>query len=169
VPDDLLARARAGEPAGFAALVRLHQAQVYGIALRMLTDSALAQDLSQEVFLQLHRNLASIESTQHLDFWLRRVTAHRAIDRLRQDRRVETTALDAVPELHAMEPEDDPLLRKHLDALIRQLAPMARAVLLLRYQEDLDPLDIANTLAIPVNTVKSHLKRSLSLLRRQLT
>jgi len=46
---------------------------------------------------------------------------------------------------------------------------MPRAILLLRYQEDLDPLDIAQTLAVPVNTVKSHLKRSLAALRTRLS
>jgi RNA polymerase sigma-70 factor (ECF subfamily) len=168
-PDDAFASARAGEAAGFAALVRMHQALVYGIALRMLMDRALAEDLSQEVFLQMYRSLRTIESQQHLAFWLRRVTAHRAIDRLRQERRVETTPLEEAAGVFAVSLGDDPLLRKHLQSLIGELAPMARAVVLLRYQEDLDPLEIARTLEIPVNTVKSHLKRSLSLLRRQLT
>jgi RNA polymerase sigma-70 factor (ECF subfamily) len=169
LPQIAFARARAGETAGFAALVRLHQPLVYGIALRMLMDRALAEDLSQEVFLQMYRSLGAIESHEHLVFWLRRVTAHRAIDRLRQERRIETTALEDAAELFSATPGDDPLLARHLQALVQQLAPMARAVVLLRYQEDLDPVEIARTLEIPVNTVKSHLKRSLSLLRRQLS
>lgn len=169
MPDDSFASARAGKPAGFAALVRLHQSLVYGIALRMLMDRALAEDLSQEVFLQLHQNIRAIESHEHLAFWLRRVTAHRAIDRLRQNRRIETIALEDDAEIFAATPDDDPLLRKHLHGLILQLAPVARAVVLLRYQEDLDPVEIARTLEIPVNTVKSHLKRSLSALREKLS
>jgi RNA polymerase sigma-70 factor (ECF subfamily) len=168
VPNTAFANARAGSPAGFAELVRLHQALVYSIALRMLMDRALAEDLSQEVFLQMYRSLGTIESHEHLTFWLRRVTANRAIDRLRQDRQVEITPLDDAAEIFAPTQEDDPLLRKHLHTLIQQLAPMARAVVLLRYQEDLDPLEIARTLEIPANTVKSHLKRSLSTLRQQL-
>lgn len=168
-PDDAFASARAGETGGFAALVRLHQALVYGIALRMLMDHALAEDLSQEVFLQMYRSLRTIESHEHLAFWLRRVTAHRAIDRLRQERRVEMATLEEAEGVFAASLGEDPLLRKHLHSLIEQLAPMARAVVLLRYQEDLDPLEIARTLDIPINTVKSHLKRSLSVLRRQLS
>jgi RNA polymerase sigma-70 factor (ECF subfamily) len=167
-PDELFAAARAGERQGFEALVRMHQARVYGIALRMLTDRELAEDLAQEVFLQLHHSIGSIDSHPHLLFWLRQVTARRAIDRLRRESRVETVALEDSLQLVAADPEEDPYLRKHLDALIGRLAPMARAVLLLRYQEDLDPLDIARTLGIPVNTVKSHLKRSLTSLRTQL-
>ena len=169
MPEDVLARARAGETAGFAALVRSHQSLVFGIALRMLMDRALAEDLAQEVFLQMYRSLHAIESPAHLTFWLRRVTAHRAIDRLRQERLVATTRIDDAPEMLAPLSSEDPLLQTRLHALIQQLAPMARAVLLLRYQEDLDPVEIARTLEIPVNTVKSHLKRSLAALRGQLT
>ena len=168
-PDELLAAARAGESDGFAALVRLHQARVFSIALRMLTDRALAEDLAQEVFLQLHHSIRSLDSHQHLMFWLRQVTTRRAIDRLRREHRTETISLDESLGLVASESDADPLLRQHLQSLIGKLAPMPRAILLLRYQEDLDPLDIAQTLAVPVNTVKSHLKRSLAALRTQLS
>jgi RNA polymerase sigma-70 factor (ECF subfamily) len=49
--------------------------------------------------------------------------------------------------------------------LVGELSPAARAVVVLRYQEDLDPVDIASTLDMSINTVKSHLKRSLTQLR----
>ena len=176
-PDELFAAARAGERRGFAALVRLHQGRVFSIALRMLMDRALAEDLAQEVFLQLHHSLRSIESHQHLVFWLRQVTARRAIDRLRQEHRGRLVSLDESEPLldsavaggvTGAEDAEDTLLHAHLRELIGQLAPMARAVLLLRYQEDLDPVEIARALGIPVNTVKSHLKRSLNTLRGRL-
>ena len=61
--------------------------------------------------------------------------------------------------------EDDPLLQRRMAELIAQLPPAARAVIVLRYQEDMDPIDIASTLDMSINTVKSHLKRSLTLLR----
>jgi RNA polymerase sigma-70 factor, ECF subfamily len=174
-PDELFAAARAGERSGFAALVRLHQGRVFSIALRMLMDRALAEDLAQEVFLQLHHSLRAIESHQHLVFWLRQVTARRAIDRLRQEHRGRLVSLDdSVPLLDAgggvtgADEAEDTLLHSQLRELIGQLAPMARAVLLLRYQEDLDPVEIARALGIPLNTVKSHLKRSLNTLRGRL-
>ena len=162
-------RARAGEPAAFAALVRSQQRLVYGIALRMLADRALAEDLSQEVFLQLHGRLSSIESVTHLVFWLRRVTAHRAIDRLRRRPGVQWAPLAAAEQLPAAGPDEDPLMQSRVQRLVLQLAPVARAVLLLRYQQDLDPTEIARTLDLPLNTVKSHLKRSLATLRLQLS
>lgn len=166
---DLLTRALGGERAAFAALVREHQRAVYSLALRMLGDRHAAEDLAQDVFLQLYRNLAAVSSEGHLRFWLRKVTMHRAIDRLRREPRHEATAL-AHAELPASEaPAPDPILDRRLRQLLAELPPTARAVLLLRYQEDLDPVDIARTLRMPVNTVKSHLRRSLAELRERIT
>jgi RNA polymerase sigma-70 factor, ECF subfamily len=165
---DLLTRALAGEQAAFGALVRRHQRPVYSLALRMLADRHAAEDLAQEVFLQLYRNLSAVSSEAHLAFWLRRVTLHRAIDRLRRTPRYESAAPEEA-EAASESPESDPMLERRLRALVRELPPAARAVVLLRYQEDLDPAEIARTLRMPLNTVKSHLKRSLARLRERMT
>src|SRR5690349_23108865 len=131
----------------------------------MLSDRHQAEDLSQEVFVQLHRNLVSIQSRAHLTFWLRKVTVNRAIDRLRREPRYETTSLEEAVTIAAEGQDGDPILQRRLRTLIADLPPQARAVVLLRYQEDLDPVEIGRTLKMPVNTVKSHLKRSLAVLR----
>jgi RNA polymerase sigma-70 factor, ECF subfamily len=165
----LLARAIAGDTAAFGALVRRHQRSVYGLALRMLSDRHQAEDLAQEVFLQLYRSLTAVESEDHLSFWLRRVTLHRAIDRLRREPKYLTTSLADAESVASEAVEADPILERRLHGLLEELAPAARAVVLLMYQEDLDPVEIGRTLKMPVNTVKSHLKRSLSLLRAALT
>lgn len=164
--EELLTRALAGEAAAFAWLVRNQQRSVYSLALRMLGDRHKAEDLAQEVFLQLHRSLASIESMTHLVFWLRKVTLNRAIDRLRREPRMEVLPLEEADAVANVDLDEDPLLARRLRQLVNQLPPAPRAVLLLRYQEDLDPTDIARTLSMSINTVKSHLKRSLALLRQ---
>jgi len=167
--DEWLIRAGAGDPAGLAALVHAHQRAVYSLALRMLGTREAAEDLAQEVFMELSSKLGSIESNAHLSFWLRRVTTHRAIDQLRRRSRFEMTSLEAQEDLLASPEEfQDPVLQRSLRTLLATLSPPARAVLLLRYQEDLDPVDIAKTLDMSVNTVKSHLKRSLDTLRQGL-
>jgi RNA polymerase sigma-70 factor (ECF subfamily) len=165
--DEWLAKARTGEPAAFAALVQAHQRTVYSLALRMLGTRDLAEDLAQDVFMQLNGHLKSLESAKHLLFWLRQVTAYRAIDQLRRRARIEMTSLDEEEQIFSTVDGGDPLLERHLRQLICDLSPPARAVLLLRYQEDLDPIDIARTLDMPINTVKSHLKRSLDTLRQR--
>lgn len=165
--EELLTRALAGEVAAFGMLVRAHQRCVYSLALRMLSDRHEAEDLAQEVFLGLHRNLASVVSAAHLEFWLRKVTLNRAIDRLRRRPRHDLSLEDAGV-LISDATDSDPLLQRRLRALLAQLPPAPRAVVLLRYQEDLNPNEIARTLNMSINTVKSHLKRSLATLRERL-
>jgi RNA polymerase sigma-70 factor (ECF subfamily) len=135
----------------------------------MLGTRDLAEDLTQEVFMQLNRNLPSIDSNRHLGFWLRQVTSNRAIDQLRRRARLPLTSLEEESELFSHEEGSDPMLQRHMQALLAELSAPARAVLLLRYQEDLDPPEIALTLDMPLNTVKSHLKRSLESMREKTT
>ena len=149
----------------FAEWVRRYQRAVYSIALRMLNDRHRAEDLAQEVFLQLYRSLEDIESDAHLAFWLRKVTVNRAIDRIRHEARFENEPLTEAATVADEAGDADPLLQRRMAELVSQLPPAARAVVVLRYQEDLDPVDIASTLDMPINTVKSHLKRSLMSLR----
>jgi RNA polymerase sigma-70 factor (ECF subfamily) len=163
--DDRLVRARAGDPAAFADLVRRHQAMVFSLALRIVGNRALAEELAQDVFLQLHRNLTSIESGAHVTHWLRRVVAHRAIDVARQHARRPQTSLSDVAEPAVPSIERDTLMVRRLRELIAALPAAPRAVLTLRFQEDLDPSEIARVLEMPLNTVKSHLRRALAVLR----
>lgn len=163
---DALALARQGDLAAFRELIRAYQDTVYSLALRMLKVPEDAEELAQDVFVSAHRHLGKIVSADHLLFWLRRTVCHRAIDRLRRRPRHPPVPLDSAEELPQPDVDRDPLLERHLREMVLQLPPMARAVVLLRYQEDLDPPDIANVLAMPLNTVKSHLKRSLASLRR---
>jgi RNA polymerase sigma-70 factor (ECF subfamily) len=164
--DEQLAKARMGDKAALTMLIREHQRSVYSLALRMLGTRDLAEDLTQDVFMQLNANMQSIESNKHLAFWLRKVTTHRAIDQLRRRASLEMAPLEDAAALFSTAEGEDPLLQRHLRTLLSTLSPPARAVLLLRYQEDLDPIDIARTLDMPLNTVKSHLKRSLEILRQ---
>ena len=166
--EDVLSRALAGESAAFGLLVRQHQHTVFSLALRMLSDRHKAEDLAQEVFLQLHKSLASITSTTHLAFWLRKVTVNRAIDQLRREPKIAASSLEEAQGLAIETDDPDPLLSRRLRALVGQLAPAPRAVLLLRYQEDMDPTQIATALNMSINTVKSHLKRSLAQLRQRM-
>lgn len=141
---------------------------VYSLAWHFLRDRALAEELAQEVFLELHRHLDSIQSPEHLVFWLRKVASRRCIDQTRRRAFWPKFRLDEVPEPVAKTGQSDPLLSRTLAKLVASLPEKARAVVILRYQEDLDPSDIAQVLEMPVATVKSHLQRSLEMLRGKL-
>ena len=152
-------------PSDFAGIVREHQSMVFSIGWQFLRNRALAEEIAQDVFLQLHRNLPSIESGAHLTNWLRRVTSQRCIDALRRTRLRPQIGLDDTAELSAASEERDPLAAGRLDRLIATLPERARMIVILRYQEEMEPAEIAETLAIPVGTVKSNLHRSIALLR----
>jgi RNA polymerase sigma-70 factor (ECF subfamily) len=167
----LLQLARGNDREAFRRLVAACQARVYSVALRLTAQHADAEELAQDVFVQLHASLWRIEDVEHLQKWLLRAIYHRSIDRLRQrERQGQKLPLEALadsPEGQAPDTGADPLAASRLYQLLLQLQPDARAVVLMRYQDDLDPVDIAAVLDMPVNTVKSQLRRSLQWLRDQ--
>ena len=162
-----LARARQGDHEAFAELVERHEAMVYSLAWNFFGDRSRAEEIGQDVFLQLYRNLGALESDAHVLFWLRQVTTRRCIDISRRTR-LKAVALEEAPELHAPQRAADPFLDRRLRSLIGELPEVQRVVVTLRYQEDLDPSEICRIVNLPVNTVKSHLHRALQALRRKL-
>lgn len=166
-PDDLIA-ARKGDSAAFARLVRCHQGRVFSVALRLTGSREDAEELAQDAFVQLHAALAQVQSLSHVLHWLLRTITHRSIDRLRaRERAPRLVQIDKDNEPAALDAAHDPLWEKRLQALLLQLPAAPRAVVTLRFQEDLEPAEIATVLDMPVNTVKSHLRRSLEWLRAQ--
>jgi RNA polymerase sigma-70 factor (ECF subfamily) len=166
--DDLLAQARAGSESAFAAIVREHQSMVFALAYHFLQSWSQAEELAQDVFLALHQNLERIESARHLVFWLRRVASNRCIDWVRSPRFRREVPMDAAHEPGAMQRFGDPMLDALLRKLVAELPPHPRIVVTLRFQEDLELAEIAAIVDLPLNTVKSHLRRSLEALRRKL-
>lgn len=164
-----LERVTAGDAAAFAEIVGEHQSMVFSIALHYLQDRSLAEDVAQEVFLELYQNLRAIESADHLRFWLRRVAVHRCIDQGRRRNHRRETALDGLPEPATESGMADPALLGKLRQTLEALPEKQRMIVVLRYQEDLGPAEIAELLRMPVNTVKSTLHRSVEELRKKLT
>ena len=149
----------------FAELVREHQAMVFSIALRFLRDRAVAEELAQDVFLRLYRELPRLETPDHVKFWLRKVVVNRAMDYVRSVHRRREVALEEVSEPTLAAGGRDPLLETSVRKLVASLPNEARMVIVLRYQEEMEPHEIAELLGLPLATVKSRLRRSLVLLR----
>jgi RNA polymerase sigma-70 factor, ECF subfamily len=169
LPDavDLVA-AQQGNAAAFARLVRAHQAHVFSVALRLAGSREDAEELAQDVFVQLHSALAQITSPAHALHWLLRAITHRCIDLLRSRGRMpRLVPIDADNEPAASDAPVDPLWVRRLRCLLLQLPAVPRAVVTLRFQMDLELAEIAAVLDMPVNTVKSHLRRSVDWLRAQ--
>lgn len=152
----------------FGGLVREHRSMVFSVAYHFLHDRDQAEEVAQDVFLSLHRHLASVESPEHAGNWLRKVAVQRSIDAARRRTRRPQVSLEEVAEPAMRPAPGDPMLGELLRKLIATLPEGPRMAMVLRYQEDLDPSEIAEVMAIPLGTVKSHIQRSLALLREKL-
>lgn len=147
---------------------------VFSLALRVTGEAGTAEEVAQDAFLELHRELTGpqprLESDDHVRFWLRRVTVHRATDALRRrSRRPEAQAEEWIEE-HHLEENSEALsgaVVALLEELLRTLPEQMRVAIVLRYQEEMVPDEIANLLNQPLATVKSNLQRGLQLLRRK--
>jgi RNA polymerase sigma-70 factor (ECF subfamily) len=155
----------------FERLIDEHQSMVFSLALRMTSDRGLAEEIAQDVFLELDRNLSRIENAAHARFWLRRVTMSRSADAMRRRKVRGIDLWVEMEDVHGVAAEDQAnprglgSLSLRLEQLLATLPEAQRAALVLRYQEDLSPEEIAATLDAPLATVKSHLQRGLKLLR----
>ena len=164
---DAALREQNDDPLEFEDLVRQHQRMVFSLAFHFLRDRAAAEEVAQDVFLRLYRHLADVGPGEGVVFWLRRVTSNRCIDYVRQ-RRFRLLSFDTAAE-PAVEPHTrDPLLSRRLRRLVASLPRQSRMVVILRYQEDLMPEEIARILDTPVASVKSQLHRALRMLREKM-
>jgi RNA polymerase sigma-70 factor (ECF subfamily) len=153
-------------------LIDQHQSMVFSIALRMTGDRGLAEEIAQDVLLELDRNLGRITTADHARFWLRQVTVHRSTDALRRRQRREPGWEKGfwveLEERHGLvEANLDSPLGERVEELLAELPEPQRAALILRYQEEMTPDEIAVTLNSPLATVKSHLQRGLKRLRNR--
>ena len=154
----------------FEQLVDEHQSMVFSLAWRMTGDRGLAEEVAQDVFLELDRHMERIESPEHALNWLRRVAVSRSADALRRRR---VRGIDLWVEMEdkhgAPTEERQSPLETRLEQLLSTLPEAQRAALVLRYQEDMTPEEIAAAVEAPLATVKSNLHRGLKLLRAKAT
>ena len=162
------------DPDEFRRLVEAHQRMVFSIALRLTGEPHTAEEVAQDTFLELFRTSYKLESGEHVVFWLRRVAVHRATDAIRRrSRRPEGASEEWVAEKHdvpvsPLDPCDlDGATAGKIHEVLAALPEPVRAALVLRYQEDMSPDEIARLLNQPLATVKSHLQRGLQQLRKK--
>jgi len=153
--------------ADFESVVREHQRMVYSIACNFFHNAAIAEEVAQDVFLQLYENRLAVNVGTHCVAWLRRSTVHRCIDATRRSSFRQEIQVDVLPEIPDDSPETDPLLQEGLRRLIASLPETQRSVMILRFGEDMDVDDIGRTLQMPVRTVWSHLQRATARIREK--
>ncbi len=161
----VVALARAGDREAFAELVRRRQTYVRALLRRLSRDAALADDLSQEAFLQVWRQLHRLRAVAAFGGWLRQVVVNTWLQHVRRR--------DAVS---VLEPASDEFRvigcgegeAVDLQAALAALAPLARLCIVLAYHEGMSHGEIAAATSLPLGTVKSHITRGTASLRAML-
>lgn len=173
---ELLDRARAGQPEALEQLLARHQAQVYRFGMKMCRDPEDAKDVLQDTLLSVARNVRDFRAGSSLSTWLYTIARSFCVKKHRKSKFVPQSgavALDAAAE-HVADPRataDEMVASKQieqtLEAAIGSLEPMYREVLLLRDVEGLTAPEVARVTGASVQAVKSRLHRARLAVREQ--
>ena len=177
----LVARAQAGDQAAFRQLFEAYSPLVYRIAMRMVGDEGDAADLTQDIFVRAYEKLGSLHDGQAFHAWITRLAVNMAHDRARR-RRPLTFSLDASPPgtdagmewqlPSTTDGAEEQLLTSELSEQLRKavlsLSVDHRSVVVLHHLEGMPVEQIANTLAVPIGTIKSRLARARAELKKLL-
>src|ERR1700744_3513335 len=156
----LVRAAREGSEPALEALFRRHWRSAHRAAYLVCLDAAGAEDFAQEAFLAAVRSLDRFDHRRPFGPWLHRIVVNRAIDWTRRRTARHEAGAGALPDL----PADPGPPREQTEDLLRALAELApdhRAVIVMRYVQDLSPGEIARALGVPRGTVNSRLRRGL--------
>lgn len=178
----LLLRIRNGDPRAFQELVEEHKHNVYYLAMDLVGNHFDAEDISQEVFIKVHKSIGRFQGDAKLSTWLYRITMNTYLDRRRKkslkvvsisDRREdnELDPLDIVADGVTGNPERETSAAKideHINEALQALSEKERSVFVMRHYHDLSIKEIAGALEIADGTVKSLLFRSIRKLRGRL-
>ena len=174
---NLVERCLNGVEAAWEDLVKLHTRRVYAICYRFTGNDSEAQDLTQDVFLRIFRNLKSFRSGEgSFTVWLTRLTRNLLIDHYRRTKQERAT--DSIEEqLVVLEGKSSPETRTDsmlagreaselLQGALQRLSPELRETVILRDLQELEYREIADVLQVPEGTVKSRLNRGRAELAR---
>ncbi|MBI4466194.1 MAG: sigma-70 family RNA polymerase sigma factor [Acidobacteria bacterium] len=183
---ELVAYIRRGGGEGIAPLVERYSPRLYPYLVRLVNDTALAEDILQDTWLRVVERLDGYDARQPFVVWLFAIARHRAIDTLRQRARQarglghpaepaeneEGERLEPLEQVAAEGPS--PLerlaereLEQRVTAAFASLPRHYREVLTLRFQEELRLDEVARLLGLPLSTVKTRVQRGLILLRQR--
>ena len=169
---ELIGRCLEGDRGALLELVRAYEKMVYSVVYRMLGDPEDAKDAAQETFLKVFESLPYFRGESKLSTWIYRIALNEctARSKRRAVQMQEGMAIGDIPDsrpsaLEAIEKEErDRLVR----SAIAQLPEKYRAVIVLRYFEELSYEEMAEVLLLPVGTVKARLFRAREMLRKKL-
>lgn len=177
--EDLLRACRDGDSASFEALVHRYMKPIYNFAYRMLGNPAEADDVAQDVFVQVYRSLPSARTDLPFRPWLYVIARNKCLDVLKRKRPLTFSSLEDPDRESPVDrvADPDPLpdevleqaeLQRVLKEAILHLPEKYRVVVSMRYASGLTFAEIGQALGLPENTVKTHFQRAKAALRASL-
>jgi RNA polymerase sigma factor (sigma-70 family) len=177
----LIHRALEGDQPAFKRLMKKYRDQIHGLVARIVRDSQMVEDITQEVFVKAFASLRHFNEEYAFSTWIYKIATNSSIDYIRK-RKLDTFSIDKpigfedsdvsfeLPDT-TYEPEKDMMQRqrsKLIDSAIERLPEKYRRVITLRHTEDRDYAEIAKMLKLPIGTVKAHIFRARELLNKYL-
>lgn len=168
-----------GNGESFAALVDRHMPMVYKFAYRYVGNADAANDVAQEAFIKVWKNIRKFDPEKNFRTWLLTIVKNTALDAVKKKKAVLFSKVEEgegdldtflAPYVEGSDLPDELLQKKQdrdgLERMLQELNPSYRSVLLLRYVEHLKFREIADALQEPIDTIKSKHRRALIQLRR---
>jgi len=161
----VVALAKLGDKPAFEELVRRRQSAVRNLLRRLCRNHALADDLSQQTFLQAWKTLTSLQSPGAFGGWLRQIAVNTWLQYVRGAKQVSSTDDQDIPDQSISETHGE---RIDLDQALMQLPSDVRLCIVLSHAEGMSHGEVAGITGLPLGTVKSHINRGTGKLRELL-
>ena|SRR3989339_48422 len=178
---ELISQYWRGHKKAFDLLITRYLKLVFSIALHYVKNTPDAEDITQEVFVRVWKNIRKFDLQKPFKPWLGRITINASLDFLRTKKNISFSQFEGAnrdnflaevikdPALSTAETLSQNEIEQSLTAAVTQLSAADQKIFSLHYDNDLSFREIANRLAEPLNTVKSRYRRALLFLRRLLT
>lgn len=166
----LVLRSQTGDVEAFGELLKSVQARLYGFIVHLVGDRNLAEDVLQEVFLIMYKKIGWLENPKVFWAWAYRIASRQSFRHLKKETRWNSQVRDEelLNYIPAVETEAayDTELRAQIPAMLIDVSPASRAVVILHYLDELTLTETAEILDISIGTAKSRLAYGLAALRR---
>jgi RNA polymerase sigma-70 factor, ECF subfamily len=164
--EGLVGLAQRGDQRAFESLTRAHHGRLFRVAFGILRDRHMAEDATQQAFLDIWRYIGRLRDPARFDGWSYRLLVHACYAEARR-RSPKVVSLEVRPGDAPFAPDElgSVVDREQLERAFRRLSVDHRAVIVLRHLVGLSPEEVAEALGIPRRTVYSRLKRALHAMR----
>lgn len=154
-----------GDPRFFEELVRRHRKSIQRVCLRIFDDAALADDVVQDVFSKVWREISRFEA-RNFRAWILTIARNRCVNELKRSFRRYEVAETAESLMASAENSPDEQMRLELEACLQKLSAPQRIVVKLFYFDGLSYEEIAQKTGYPSKTVKTHIQNGRRMLRK---